>query len=242
MRIEPEGNTCFTMISDLIERIDPNSAEIAELRLRQLDVIELFEACINPASRAILDLIMQESYRHANGFYRISFPATSSSPVRIRLHVWPSEQDPGSSEAVPDAHNHKWPFASRVLAGALSHDILHVRLGHGPYEHFRHVDMGYGYEFIRSGRASLDLVRVEVTTEGTAYRMVPETVHRVLPQDGQYAATLVAELERLNDTTDVFAEDNRHGNEQIRPQRLRVEEIATEFRRVICALEGRSSA
>jgi hypothetical protein len=231
-------NDSLIMISDLIGRIPPQSAKIAESRLRKLDVIELFESCLEPVNAAILRAIMADSYIHANGFSRISFPAIKSSPVRIRLHVWPSAQDGGSLHDEPDAHNHKWPFASRVLVGGLAHDILHVRPGQGPFEHFHHVDLGDRYKLVLAGRVSLDLTGVQTTAAGMTYSMSPTTVHRVVPQGGQYSATLVAELARLSDATEVFSDANRHKSGQVRPQRLHVAEIAAELKRVIEAMRG----
>jgi hypothetical protein len=231
-------NDSLIMIPDLIERIHPLSPEIAESRLQKLDVIELFESCLEPTNATILPAIMAESYMHANGFFRISFPAIPSSPVRIRLHVWSNAQAGESSHDEPDAHNHKWPFASRVLAGGLAHDILHVKPGQGPYEHFQHVDLGDRYKLVSAGRVSLELTGVRTTPAGITYSMGPQTVHRVVPQGGQYSATLVAELARLSDITDVFANANRHKSEQVTPQRLPVTEIATELKRVINAMKG----
>jgi hypothetical protein len=230
------------IIADLIKRIDPAHPSSAETALSTLDVIELFESYLDPRNVASLSAIIEESYIHANGFYRISFPGTPSSPVRIRLHTWRESWDKDVQEDVPDAHNHKWPFASRILAGGLVHDILRVRPGEGPYEHFRHVDLGDRYQLLRAGHASLELTSVEVTTAGEEYCMTPETVHRVFPQAGHYSATLVAELERVRNVTDVFAGTKRRKAGQVKPRRLSVDEIVGEFHSTTKFLRGLTGA
>jgi hypothetical protein len=226
-------NSRTTIISDLIRRIDPDNAKIAESTLQGLDVVEVLDSCLDPGNRRLLESVVTESYMHANGFYRISFPGESSSPVRIRLHVWPCAEHARYAYALPDAHNHKWPFASRVLVGGLIHDILRVKPGSGSYEHFRHIDLGDSYEMVHAGRSALELTDVQVTDEGIVYQMNPKTIHRVYPQRDRYSATLVAELARFSDVTDVFADTNRHRNGAVRPRRLALAEVASQFGQIL---------
>lgn len=226
----------FIRIEQLIRRIDGQEAHVAEQVLADLDVLDLLESCTR--DRQVLSAISEDSYIHANGFYRISLPGIKSSQVRIRLHVWHEYLPINLIDTYPDAHNHKWPFASRVLRGGLAHQIIRVVRNEGPYHHFRHVDLGDRYELIPAGRASLEVIGLDITASGTIYNMTPETIHRATPQHNQYCATLVLELDRLSDTTDVFSEPNRHENGQKVPRRLSEAEVIGEMRQVVAVTRG----
>ena len=230
----------MSIVLSLLAGIDPQSPAIAESVLRNLDVTELIESCLDRANASILHAMAKQSYIHANGFYRISFPAAQSIPARIRFHIWPIAHRVPRASDIPDAHNHKWAFASRILAGGLSHDILKVRLGYGDVDHFRHIDMGGRYELRVAGQATLDLVGVEVTAAGTIYSMDSATVHRVFPAQGQYSCSLVVELAPVRGATDVFASTERHSAGQVNPRRLTAAEIAAQLGGIIDAI-GRHS-
>ena len=228
----------MNIISDLMRRVDPSSVDTAETALQKIDAIELLESCLDPRNREVMHAIAADSNTHANGFHRISFPSDSPSPVRIRLHTWPTGESKKDWRAVADAHNHKWPFASRILIGGLVHDIYAIELGRGDYQHFQHVSLGERYKLTHAGPAVLERVNVQVIDGGTIYRMLPETVHRVSPKNHQYSVTLVAELAPTREFTDVFADPNKHMDGAIKPAPLEVAELRSEFRRIIEVLRG----
>lgn len=232
-------NEATTLIRDIIRRIDPENSVAAEHVLGHLDVAELLESLLDTSSRGMPGSITTESYVHANGFYRISLPAVSSSPVRLRLHTWPSDKDAPNQQDLPDAHSHKWPFVSRILAGGLMQDILKVELGRGEFNHFRHVDHGNSYGLTREGPATLEVADVLVVEGEITYQMNnPETVHRVFSQQGQYTVTLVAELAPTRDFTDVYTRAGRRQDGKYRPQRLGNAELESEFKRIKAAIRG----
>src|SRR6266702_3254362 len=97
------------MIQDLMNHLDADQIEPAKRKLYSLDIEELIAISIAPENNETLQAMCADSYIHANGFYKISFPYSPDSPVRVRLHIWPGDALTASE---PDAHNHKWSFAS----------------------------------------------------------------------------------------------------------------------------------
>ena len=60
------------------------------------------------------------SYWHSNGFAKLVVHVNEEPDFRLRLHVWPADYRHGSG--YENIHNHRWPFASIVLAGAIRVD------------------------------------------------------------------------------------------------------------------------
>jgi hypothetical protein len=61
--------------------------------------------------------VSRRSYWHSNGFAKLVVHVNDEPGFRLRLHVWPS--DAGHGSGYENIHNHRWPFASIVLAGAI---------------------------------------------------------------------------------------------------------------------------
>lgn len=191
-------------VHHLVSRFDLTSVDRCADRLASLDIRSILEACIDPDADELIAQVQAESYTHANGFDRISLPAAPGARARLRIHIWPSPTSPETRADLPDAHNHKWPFASRVLVGTLSNELVRPTLrASGRYTHYKHIDMVAGYRFAEAGRADLEVIGVEMTRAEETYAMFPEPVHRV-PRPPIYTATIVAELEPRTTMTDVF--------------------------------------
>jgi hypothetical protein len=62
--------------------------------------------------RGAVQRIAEASYRHDNGFTKVVLGHRKTA--RVRFHVWSTTQ---TSES--NVHNHRWDFASMVLAGSL---------------------------------------------------------------------------------------------------------------------------
>lgn len=211
------------LIADLVRGLD--TADKATRRLDRVDAIELVESSLGPQNATLWNAMRPESYAHANGFYKISYPEVPGSPARVRLHVWPGKESETSMSA-PDAHNHIWPFASRVLVGGLIHNILRAESGRGEHYHYEHMRAGDGYRFIRAGRATLNMAAAEVTSLGAVYSMDPRIIHIVESRETNYAATLVIELAPVREFTDVYvARGRKPEGVTVVPRRLGVDEI-----------------
>lgn len=77
-------------------------------------VIELLEA------RANLSRLLESSYIHPNGFFKIPLFESDYLGPKIRLHVWiPHRLTPSAIDT--NIHTHHWSFDSFVMAGSLRH-------------------------------------------------------------------------------------------------------------------------
>ena len=189
------------MIQDLVRRLDTDHIRPVQRRLESFDVVELLETSTDVGYLHLIDAMCADSYFHPNGFFKISFPRSNDSAIRVRLHVWLGD---AVVDQEPDAHNHKWSFASKVLIGKVTHDVLHVRPGPGNYHHYKYTRVAHGHQYAHSGTAELQLRRVEAAPEGIIYSMDSRTVHRVRPDESGCTATLVVELAPARSRTDVF--------------------------------------
>jgi hypothetical protein len=217
------------LIADLLNGLGPEDGCAARRRLSTIRPVELIESTLASSSAWYLDEMLSESYLHANGFYKISFPMVSRSSARVRLHVWPGGRKDGMLSTDPDVHNHKWPFASRVLAGSFSHSILAMKPDGSEYVHFRQItDAKYGYSFKRIGPKGLAETPAKDLRQGAIYSMAPMTIHKVSAQ-GDYGATLVIELPRTRCMTDVFVapDGGKPENVRVSPRLLSPSQIIT---------------
>jgi hypothetical protein len=122
----------------------------------------------------------------------------------------------------PDVHNHRWAFASRVLAGSIRTVTFDARPSEdGRYAHYRHSQIGrIGHEFAFVGRAELTASGSLTTRQGGAYVMRPDTVHQVTPIGAGESVTAVIELPAIRGRTDVYVvtgEKETGTTELIRP-------------------------
>ncbi|MDG4859370.1 hypothetical protein P8605_14570 [Streptomyces sp. T-3] len=171
-------------------------------RLAYLDVGALLDAALDHATPAELAAMCEESYTHANGFEKVSFPPVPGRRERLRLHVWrraPLQADP---------HNHRWALTSRVLAGALRSTTFEAGSTgtvHRHYRHRPHIPQP-GYTFDELGSATLQPASVTDHLAGETYALPPETVHVAGPAPGRIdpTVTLALELSPVGQDTDVY--------------------------------------
>jgi hypothetical protein len=194
------------LLARLVRDLDPYDLDGSGRRLAALHIRELLERCLNDDTGHLLLEMSKESYRHANGFDKISLPSIPESPLRARLHVWrvgsnEEPSDPG------DAHNHRWPLASRTLVGSLRNDLYGAeQRPDGAYVHYRHfrIDPVYAYGFAAAGRARLFQTEELITRPGEIYTLSPVTIHQAMSAGGEYTATIALELATVRQATDVF--------------------------------------
>lgn len=224
------------MIQDLTRRLDVDQIGPVLRRLQAFDMVELLGTSTDVGNRHLIDAMCADSYIHPNGFYKISFPRSHDSPVRVRLHVWLGDE---FANQEPDAHNHKWSFASKVLIGKVTHDLLHVTPGPGNYHHYEYKRVGRGHRYTRSGTVELQLRRVEAAPKGIIYSMDSRTVHRVRPDESGCTATLVVELAPARTRTDIFvANDRKPEGVTIVTEHLKADQILATLTGILDKLKG----
>jgi len=140
--------------------------------------------------------VSRRSYWHSNGFAKLVVHVSDEPDFRLRLHVWPADGRHGAG--YENVHNHRWPFASIVLGGAIR------------VEHFQEVDdfaqpgtlvcNRLVYEAAAPGRVggmrlegrrALRRVGTPVYPAGTVYFCDTGTLHTVTRAPGGTAATLM---------------------------------------------------
>ncbi|WP_370368372.1 hypothetical protein [Catenulispora sp. GP43] len=172
--------------------------------LADIDGAELINSCLDQPNHRLLSIMAAQSYRHANGFDKISFSRLPGSDVRLRLHIWPGT---AGAQSDPDAHNHRWAFVSRVLCGALAnynYAVAHKQTG----EFMRYVQTPYtpevGSTFAFVGCATLTQLDAIRVAEGGTYSLSAQEIHRVVVPENGYTATLALELAPTRDTADLY--------------------------------------
>ncbi|WP_327353309.1 hypothetical protein [Streptomyces sp. NBC_01304] len=178
------------------------STEEYAKRLADFDVGALLDAALDHATPAELTTTCEESYTHANGFEKVSFPPVPGRAERLRLHLWrraPLQADP---------HNHRWALTSRVLAGALRSTTFEAGATGTVHRHYRHRPHTPppGCTFDELGSATLQLASVIDHLAGQTYALPPETVHVAGPAPGRIdpTVTLALELAPVTQDTDVY--------------------------------------
>jgi hypothetical protein len=223
--------TILDTLAQLLADRGPEPREYAA-RLAALDPAELVESALT-AGGDVLELFTTDSYRHSNGFDKISFPATAGSQVRLQLHIWPAAAGRDSAGEPPDVHDHRWSFASRVLVGSISNEAYAATPAPGGrYLHYRHTEAGArSHRLDYAGRAELVLTGVDTCRRGSTYVMPPQTLHLVRPAGGDIAATAVLELAPARQVTQVYVSAGRPGRDAfVRLPRFSVSEVRARLR------------
>ncbi|GAA2855818.1 hypothetical protein GCM10010517_14050 [Streptosporangium fragile] len=142
------------------------------------------------ADDALVRSMVERSYKHPNGFDRISL-FREPDGLEARIHLW--ERGVPSDEGI---HNHAWDFSSLVLTGALRFQILQQTADGETYDLYRSGMPRGGrfgdYEFTRLGTTSLGVVFDGTVSAGSAYHQHRDAYHRVLVSPEQsMTATIV---------------------------------------------------
>lgn len=126
------------------------------------------------------------AYRHTNGFRKITL--FRSDACCLRVHIW----DDGASRA-ENIHNHRWGFASRVLAGTVSESRFELagpgrkadEFGYvrAPGENFGSLERVREVELAQSGEL--------VHGESSLYSMTTPEIHRINDDHSGALITLV---------------------------------------------------
>jgi hypothetical protein len=194
------------------------------------------------ASPSDLAQVGVRSLQHANGFSKLVL--AEGNRRQVRLHIWDNENLPGHARPLENAHNHRWPFATLLLAGAYTATTFQPSEGDAYAWHkYAPSKTPVAYELDLAG--TCDLVPVNQTTlvAGSSYWVDPTVVHRVtITPDVPLTATLVLVGRHASATTDVFVprelgEATAVGATPHRP--MDPSEVANNLRRIATELTRR---
>lgn len=163
--------------------------------------------------------VLERSVWHPNGFAKIVL--LDAPEYRLRLHVW------RRTAAIPvvvqeNVHNHRWDFATAILAGGYRHQEFHAygNPGEGEGEGGGGGGDGgdgfYGYRYESAkdrtaytlspfGRQRLTRVFDAYLSQGSRYTLSSVVLHKVVPDVTQPAVSLVLEGPHQPTTVEVFA-------------------------------------
>lgn len=129
------------------------------------------------------------SHVHNNGFLKLSLWRDPATQATIRLHVW----RPGEDAGTPSVHDHRWSFASVVLAGRLSFsnfDLVEDSRGGWISHRVTDADAEGTKQQRRGERCELRRTCDYDLTAGGTHWVSHEQLHRT-PPPSTFAATLV---------------------------------------------------
>jgi hypothetical protein len=185
---------------------------------------------------ALLELIRRDrsslaelascSYRHRNGFDKIVLASAGAAGLKMVLHVWPCQDLPDEDHI----HDHRWDFASIVLAGALKLDLYQPDHRGEPHSVMRYRSLpGPGNcELERAGTMAVSLHASVTMTVGSSYTWSADVLHRAYGVPGKLTATLIVQGPARRSNTSVLVPTQRSGAERLGAQpvrRLRADQL-----------------
>lgn len=172
------------------------------------------------SDRALAGRIAADSTWHPNGFAKLNLHRHDAPHFRLRLHVWPGEDLAPTEPECSNIHNHRWDFASVVLAGGIHID---------EYEETSDFDdpktvpcRRYSYESAEGspfgrlhahGTAALRLIGRYDYEPADTHACATTTLHTVVPFDWRFTATLVVQGPDQSDAALVYQRLHRQAVE-----------------------------
>lgn len=156
------------------------------------------------ADRSRLEAAASRSYVHANGFLKIVLLA--GVEFKLRLHLWLSTTA-GPTERPEDVHNHRWDFASHMLAGSYRYQQFAPDDGGLPYYRYIYEPVGGSGSFSlrERGMQGLSCVFDATIGAGCTYLLRGEVLHRVIGGPSRPTATLMLQAAAKRPVTDLYA-------------------------------------
>jgi hypothetical protein len=168
----------------------------------------LHELATSAESRAEM---CRQSYVHQNSFVKIVLVESLAPMFKLRLHVW-RNGSVGPKDS--DIHNHRWDFASRVLAGRFVNRIFAEPSG---AENNQGACLMRWHRYLPRASKDTFVLRylsmrpvAEIETRpleaGTIYWMAAGELHRLDTVGSDLHASLVLQGSVVRAETDVYSE------------------------------------
>ena len=183
--------------------------------------------------RWALTQLTKRSYVHGNGFVKLELAQHYRS--KLRLHVWFPD-----AEAREDIHDHRWTFASCVLAGTLcSEEFVDDPNGTVACHEYRYTSRSKIHapvkELVRASR--LTCVDRTLRPVGTSYVMRPGELHRIFSSNQSLVATLMITTPPVEDGSRLLVERNSQIEPAVASEALKPSTTIKTLEAVL-ALEG----
>lgn len=135
-----------------------------------------------------LNRVQKASYYHRNGFDKLVL--LEAGEYKVRLH-WFRPQ--GKLLPAENVHDHRWPFASKILSGTLQMDMLQPALHGEPFLQYQYdskkINGRYNVSFLQ--HACLHVYEQLVYSAGQQYLMPTTDLHRIVYHPACEAMTLM---------------------------------------------------
>jgi hypothetical protein len=161
-------------------------------------------AILEAARREVLrkEALAYRSYTHALGFDK--FVLVDASPdYALRVHVWWPTVEP----TVEHVHNHRFCFATAILAGGYRMETFSTAPGGRPTMEYReHIsDEMFNWFLDPVGLGTVSPATDVRLAPGSGYALAAETLHKVSVPADSLCVTLFLETSIVKPSTRVFA-------------------------------------
>jgi hypothetical protein len=204
----PNGTTTAELDALLAGAETPEQLGQALTRLLDPGRLELLIARVldpdGPDPRALAG-----SYLHPNGFEKLVLHRAPSGH-KIVLHAWWPDR-PGAPAASTNLHDHRWHFATAVLAGGYRFSEfreapLTVSTGQAVFKHVYESPAGAGRYLLRfDGRCRLEPTRHRRLDEGSVYLLPCDVIHDIDTRVSEPTVTLFVQGPPVQPSTRVFS-------------------------------------
>lgn len=151
-------------------------------------------------SSAFLRSLASRSYRHPNGFIKITLEIDSAGAA-VRLHHWIQSQEESN------LHSHRWNMRSRILRGFYrARDFVEHPSGLERFRHYCSDNVNGQYLVRLDGPACLTVTRDEVYRSGDVYDLNAGDVHHVLEFSPENVLSLVCCSSPRSDHSYIYTE------------------------------------
>lgn len=141
-------------------------------------------------NETLLNEILENSYRHHNGFHKIVL--CKGALYKIRLHIFMSM--PEVEIPMENIHNHRWNFASQIVKGKMKMEIFKKGLDGDKYYFdyaYKPANGGDNYEVDLLGLSPLELIEERIFHAGESYYMDCDEMHRIVNFPSEKVVTIV---------------------------------------------------
>jgi hypothetical protein len=194
--------------------------------------------CAGPVLARTIDLLLASerdaaaaasaSYEHPNGFDKLVL-ASLPSGHKVVLHAWPAAPA-GRGRKDANLHNHRWHFATRVLAGSYrytEYEDAPPDASSAPVFHeHRYTTDGTdgGHQLTAQGPRRLAIARSLRLCRGDVYLLHSSVIHSIALDDEGPTVTLFVQGPAVRESTKVFSTAPLSEYGQVNPPRFTVAE------------------
>ena len=190
--------TATTSHSDRPERILQELIQ-NDLVRRVLEEVE--------SNAALADQIAMNSYWHSTGIFKLVLWKPPGNTPEVRLHIWSQRSRDFSVTHVDSIHNHRWNFASEILAGDFLKELFITdNTDSNDHRHFRFESQGRGQpnRVTHLGDVTTRTSFMTTLRRGGRYYLDSRILHRITPSNNDLSATLFVSSPNLFTFSDVL--------------------------------------